>query len=461
MHRIGARKRSFDIGIAIGLGLALAAALGAAGCTPQDLEEFLGDVKDAPSQPPGTAIPFQTFTDDVSAVSAKETRALIRTSQGYVSFFGHPAPAGVDFSTDWVIFYSAGTRPTGGFDARISSLTRAGSQLVAVTSLLSPGPNCIEPQIVTTPNVLIKFAAQTGASAQFFKNDSVVDCGTGGNPCAAVTCPVGSICVVEPVLCITAPCPGIGKCVQQPAPHCGGIAGIPCPGSGQCVDDPSDSCDPNNGGADCGGICQCLPVPGVCNGGHFDTSPSICDCVPNIPPPPPPAVRCGGFAGLKCPGAGTCVDDPSDSCDPKQGDADCNGVCECSGAAVLCPAGAIFDNSPGVCACVTKTPPPPPPAVRCGGIAGIQCPGGGKCVDDPNDGCDPNNGGADCGGICQCIETVSCIIGDVFDSSPGVCACVPKAPPKCPPVCAIYCAYGNVLDANGCPTCTCNPPPKM
>ncbi len=279
MLRNGARKRPFGIGM---LGLSLAATLGAAGCTPQDLEEVFGDVKDSPAQPPGAAVPFEAFTDDVSAVSAKETRALIRTPQGYVSFFGHAPPSGVDFSTDWVIFYAAGTRPTGGFSASIASLTRAGNDLVAVTSLVSPAPSCIEPQIVTTPNVLIKFAAQTGASIEFFKNDivrsdSTVDCGT----------------------------------VQ----HCGGIAGIPCPGAAQCVDDPSDSCD-------------------------------------------------------------------------------------------------------------------------------------------------PNHGGADCGGICQCVEAVLCIVGDVFDASPGVCGCVPQPPATCPPVCAIFCAYGNVRDANGCPTCTCNPPPK-
>jgi len=62
----------------------------------------------------------------------------------------------------------------------------------------------------------------------------------------------------------------------------------------------------------------------------------------------------------------------------------------------------------------------------CGGFGGFPCPGAGQCIDDPRDDCDPKNGGADCGGICQCVETVSCIIGDVFDSSPGVCACVPK-----------------------------------
>ena len=30
---------------------------------------------------------------------------------------------------------------------------------------------------------------------------------------------------------------------------------------------------------------------------------------------------------------------------------------------------------------------------------------------------------------------------------------------QCGPVCDIYCAYGNVLDANGCPTCSCKPDP--
>lgn len=36
----------------------------------------------------------------------------------------------------------------------------------------------------------------------------------------------------------------------------------------------------------------------------------------------------------------------------------------------------------------------------CGGIAGIQCENGQICVDDPSDSCNPNNGGADCSGMC-------------------------------------------------------------
>jgi hypothetical protein len=87
-----------------------------------------------------------------------------------------------------------------------------------------------------------------------------------------------------------------GAC--EPAPtFCGGIAGIPCPAGQQCIDNPSDDCDPNNGGADCGGICV------------------------------PAKTFCGGIAGIRCPAGQKCIDDPSDDCDPNHGGADCGGIC--------------------------------------------------------------------------------------------------------------------------------------
>ncbi|MCK5831404.1 MAG: hypothetical protein KAH20_14000 [Methylococcales bacterium] len=36
---------------------------------------------------------------------------------------------------------------------------------------------------------------------------------------------------------------------------------------------------------------------------------------------------CGGIAGLICPNALICIDDPRDNCDPKKGGADCIGTC--------------------------------------------------------------------------------------------------------------------------------------
>jgi hypothetical protein len=47
-----------------------------------------------------------------------------------------------------------------------------------------------------------------------------------------------------------------------------------------------------------------------------------------------------------------------------------------------------------------------PKPQMCGGIAGIACPVGQMCVDDPGDNCDPKKGGADCAGICQTKKPV-------------------------------------------------------
>jgi hypothetical protein len=67
-------------------------------------------------------------------------------------------------------------------------------------------------------------------------------------------------------------------------------------------------------------------------------------CVPDT------KVPCGGFTGAGCPGLGTCVDDPSDTCDPNQGGADCPGLCQCT-AMPKCATGNHFDSSPSICAC--------------------------------------------------------------------------------------------------------------
>lgn len=115
-----------------------------------------------------------------------------------------------------------------------------------------------------------------------------------------------------------------GACEPTPT-FCGGIAGFPCPDGETCVDDPNDGCDPNNGGADCGGICVAKPA------------------------------FCSGIAGFPCPDGQTCIDDPSDDCDPKHGGADCGGICvgktdPC--ALVRCKAGTQCVNQGGVAACV-------------------------------------------------------------------------------------------------------------
>jgi len=249
----------------------------------------------------------------------------------------------------------------------------------------------------------------------------------GAISCALTTCNGTTVCVDS-------------QCVE-PSGTCGGIAGLQCPGGQRCVDDPRDGCDWSNG-ADCSGVCvpgpstnppdagnppppdagtppmSCgghRPNPPMCPSGYkcvddpngcsmavdcpgicvIDTevirqcggeviNPSFCQsgevCIDN-PTTGSMAVDhrgicikkvfCGGIASFPCPGNLTCVDDPSDSCDPNNGGADCGGMCVLQGS-----------------------------GVQCGGFAGIQCAGGLRCLDNPADDCDPANGGADCGGLC-------------------------------------------------------------
>jgi len=44
----------------------------------------------------------------------------------------------------------------------------------------------------------------------------------------------------------------------------------------------------------------------------------------------------------------------------------------------------------------------------CGGLLGLECADGLVCVDIPDDGCDPENGGADCLGRCVPEKTIEC-----------------------------------------------------
>lgn len=121
---------------------------------------------------------------------------------------------------------------------------------------------------------------------------------------------------------------------------CGGLTGRPCPRGYTCVDDPSDSCDPMNGGADCGGICVKAPItPNPC-------AAMLCiegtECCPN----------CGGL----CVPRGTICADKlcgGETCGPRvcpSGQFCCNPECGiCSPHPHICPMIGCVPNEPQPC----------------------------------------------------------------------------------------------------------------
>lgn len=193
-------------------------------------------------------IAFKELQIPAGHSTQKETRRVFTNAGSYQAFFGVHAPANVDFRYEWVFFYSAGVKSSGGYAAKVQRIAHTATTLHFVTSLESPGPDCFTTMALTTPQVMVKFKKPAAKVyfAAYYRSDKVVNC------------------------------------EETPSVFCGGIAAIQCPGVGSCLDDPSDSCDPDAGGADCGGACACLASPTCAAGFSFDSSADVCACVPTV-----------------------------------------------------------------------------------------------------------------------------------------------------------------------------------
>jgi hypothetical protein len=101
------------------------------------------------------------------------------------------------------------------------------------------------PQFVTTDDGSM---AECDTSLGVCKDVKADDIACGGFVVNAHSCSsIGNYLCYNPNPRIDVP----GECVKT----CGGIAGISCADGYTCVDNVDDNCDPNNGGADCGGVC--------------------------------------------------------------------------------------------------------------------------------------------------------------------------------------------------------------
>lgn len=221
-------------------------------------------------------------------------------------------------------------------------------------------------------------------------DDGCTVCADGSRACATSTCTGGHCTILY------------GSCT--PTIVCG-EDGTGCRPGEMCLGDPDAPCDPNNSGEPCKGMC--VPIDPIRLCGEGGTT-----CPPGLECTQPDGTTCDDPAGASC--AGICMPIRPRSCSD---DSECPPV---PGPCVPCPDQTLScaQNAcrNGECAIVMNACTDPG---FCGGIAGFPCPPGLTCIDQPNDDCDPLNGGADCAGMC------------VRQERPNECGGFPGA--ACPP----------------------------
>ena len=149
------------------------ASLGGAGCADVTAEEPLADASPLVPASDERSVPFEEFDARASRRPPGELRQVITSAEEYLAIVGSAPPPEVDFRQHWVVYYGAGVRPTGGYDARIAGIERSGSGriLTITTQLVAPGQGCIVTQALTHPYVLARVPRQEGVRRISFEHE--------------------------------------------------------------------------------------------------------------------------------------------------------------------------------------------------------------------------------------------------------------------------------------------------
>lgn len=144
-------------------------------CTPavKVYAETLPDSDSSAADLPLTALRGFTLP---ATVGKTETRTVFTTAAAFQSVFGR-LPADVDFSKEWVVFYSAGDAVPAGTTARVVRVRPRMGSVRVTTVLAKPSGLCLDAQ-PGTPYTLLRFPAPAWSSCRvsFYHRDEPSAC---------------------------------------------------------------------------------------------------------------------------------------------------------------------------------------------------------------------------------------------------------------------------------------------
>jgi len=139
---------------------------GSVACTDQDDADYAEQIDgsdDSKSDGPNFALTPVDVDSPPNGGAAGV--GVIKSKTAWKNVFGTTAPSSIDFTKEWVAFYSAGRQSSGGYTAEIARvrLSDTGKTLKIATRLEAPGADCITLTVITTPYAVVKFAKPSPA----------------------------------------------------------------------------------------------------------------------------------------------------------------------------------------------------------------------------------------------------------------------------------------------------------
>jgi hypothetical protein len=103
---------------------------------------------------------------------------VFTTASAFKSFFGKNPPSEIDFTQEWAIYFAAGPRNTGGYEANILKvqLSATGRTVTVTTETVSPGNACLVAPALTSPATLVTIKKQTSTRFQTRKKQLTLAC---------------------------------------------------------------------------------------------------------------------------------------------------------------------------------------------------------------------------------------------------------------------------------------------
>lgn len=142
-----------------------------------DVAEVAEDTDELKADDP-SLVWFTPITKEYFLPSAKitsETRMLFKSEAEWIAHFGQPSP-GIDFSTEWAIFYTPGTTALEpGARARIHRVRLSSTgKTLSITTRLEDNGDCAWRS--ARPFVTATIPKQTSTYRRFYRSDIERDC---------------------------------------------------------------------------------------------------------------------------------------------------------------------------------------------------------------------------------------------------------------------------------------------